>query len=101
LTTVGGPQASANKYFVVQVCELLYQTIWTPPPVIHYRLWSDPCILESFLLLVVHVTGLQTRAGMRVWVGQVRVRVQCEVPVRNPYLTEFQIAINQRLIIVR
>jgi len=36
-------------------------------------------------LLLVHIMGLQTRAGTQVWVGQVWVRVQCEVPIRNPH----------------
>ena len=31
------------------------------------------------------VTGLQTRAGTRVWVGRVRVRVTPKVPAENPH----------------
>jgi hypothetical protein len=33
----------------------------------------------------VHVTGLQTHAGMRVWVRQVQVRVVLEIPIQNPH----------------
>ena len=34
---------------------------------------------------IVHVTGLQTRTGIRVWVRWVRVRVEFKVPAQNPY----------------
>jgi hypothetical protein len=34
---------------------------------------------------IVHVTGLQTHAGMRVWVRQVWVQVVFEVPAQNPH----------------
>ena len=36
-------------------------------------------------LCIVHVTGLQTRAGTRVWVRRVQVRVVFEVPAQNPH----------------
>lgn len=35
---------------------------------------------------VVHVTGLQTRMGMQVWVRRVWVWVVFEVPIQNPHL---------------
>ena len=36
-------------------------------------------------LLLVHITGLQSCMGMRVWVRWVQVRVVFEIPVRNPH----------------
>ena len=36
-------------------------------------------------VLLVHVTGLRTHAGIRVWVWWVPVRFSFEVPVTNPY----------------
>jgi hypothetical protein len=44
---------------------------------------SRICLLCCVFLVV--VTGLQTRAGTRVWVRRVWVRVCCKVPVQNPY----------------
>jgi hypothetical protein len=38
---------------------------------------------ESQLVHLVHSMGLRTRAGTRVWVGRVRVRVGFEVPAQT------------------
>ena len=40
---------------------------------------------KRFKVEVGFVTGLRTRAGTRVWVGRVQLRVALELPTVNPY----------------